>query len=69
MRPVGRVAELGSLDDSPYDHVKTKKIADKALVGLAGEYHVLAQLAERGYVGALTLAGKHRDEGVDISRL
>ena len=42
---------------------KTKTIADKALVGLAGEYHVLAQLAERGYVGALTLG---HTKGVDI---
>jgi len=42
---------------------ETKKIADKALVGLAGEYHVLAQLAERSYVGALTLG---HTKGVDI---
>ena len=42
---------------------QTKKSADKALVGLAGEYHVLAQLTERGYVGALTLA---HTKGVDI---
>jgi hypothetical protein len=42
---------------------ETKKIADKALVGLAGEYHVLAQLAERGYVGALTLG---HTKGVNI---
>lgn len=25
-------------------------------IGLAGEYHVLAQLAQRGFVGALTLS-------------
>lgn len=37
--------------------------SDKSLVGLAGEYHVLAQLAERGYVGALTLG---HTKGVDI---
>lgn len=36
---------------------------DKSLVGLAGEYHVLAQLAERGIVGALTLG---HTKGVDI---
>jgi hypothetical protein len=42
---------------------KSKTIVDKALVGLAGEYHVLAQLAERGYVGALTLG---HTKGVDI---
>jgi hypothetical protein len=36
---------------------------DKSLTGLAGEYHVLAQLAERGYVGALTLG---HTKGVDI---
>ena len=36
---------------------------DKNLVGLAGEYHVLAQLAERGIVGALTLG---RTKGIDI---
>jgi hypothetical protein len=36
---------------------------DKSLVGLAGEYHVLAQLAERGLVGALTLG---HTKGVDI---
>jgi hypothetical protein len=34
---------------------KPERAGDKALVGLAGEYHMLAQLAERGYVGALTL--------------
>ena len=34
-----------------------------AQTGLAGEYHVLAQLAERGYVGALTLG---HTKGVDI---
>ena len=43
--------------------VGTKTTADKSLVGLAGEYHVLAQLAERGYVGALTLG---HTKGVDI---
>lgn len=42
---------------------KSKTIADRALVGLAGEYHVLAQLAQRGYVGALTLG---HTKGVDI---
>ena len=36
---------------------------DKALIGLAGEYHALAQLAERGCVGALTLG---HTKGVDI---
>jgi len=36
---------------------------DKSLVGLAGEFHVLAQLAERGIVGALTLG---HTKGVDI---
>lgn len=36
---------------------------DKSLIGLAGEYHVLAQLAERGLVGALTLG---HTKGVDI---
>jgi hypothetical protein len=41
-----------------------KKIRDdKSLVGLAGEFHVLAQLAERGIVGALTLG---HTKGVDI---
>ena len=36
---------------------------DKNLVALAGEYHVLAQLAERGIVGALTLG---HTKGIDI---
>jgi hypothetical protein len=36
---------------------------DKTLTGLAGEYHVLAQLAERGIVGALTLGAT---KSVDI---
>lgn len=36
---------------------------DKSLVGLAGEYHVLAQFAERGIVGALTLG---HTKSVDI---
>jgi hypothetical protein len=36
---------------------------DKNLVALAGEYHVLAQLAERGIVGALTLG---HTKSVDI---
>ena len=36
---------------------------DKSLVGLAGEYHVLAQLAERGIMGALTLG---HTKGIDI---
>lgn len=36
---------------------------DKSLVGLADEYHVLAQLAERGIVGALTLG---YTKGIDI---
>jgi hypothetical protein len=35
----------------------------KTLTGLAGEYHVLAQLAERGIVGALTLGST---KSVDI---
>lgn len=39
------------------------KSGDKSLVGLAGEYHVLAQLPERGLVGALTLG---HTKGVDI---
>lgn len=38
-------------------------IKDKSLIGLAGEYHVLAQLAERGIVGALTLG---HTKGIDI---
>jgi len=38
-------------------------LKDKSLVGLAGEYHVLAQLAERGLIGALTLG---HAKGVDI---
>jgi hypothetical protein len=29
---------------------------DKTLTGLAGEYYVLAQLAHRGFIGALTLS-------------
>lgn len=41
----------------------SKKTPDKALTGLAGEFHVLAQLAERGLVGALTLG---HTKGVDI---
>ena len=36
---------------------------DKQLIGLSGEYHVLAQLAHRGLVGALTLG---HTKGVDI---
>ena len=36
---------------------------DKNLIALAGEYHVLAQLAERGIVGALTLG---HTKGIDI---
>jgi len=44
--------------------VTHKKIpSDKNLVGLAGEFHVLAQLAERGIVGALTLG---HTKSVDI---
>jgi hypothetical protein len=38
-------------------------VTDKTGTGLAGEYHVLAQLAERGLVGALTLSNT---KGVDI---
>ncbi len=38
-------------------------MADSVNVGLAGEYHVLDQLAERGLVGTLTLANTKR---VDI---
>lgn len=38
-------------------------VQDKSLIGLAGEYHVLAQLAERGIVGALTLG---HTKGIDI---
>jgi hypothetical protein len=34
-----------------------------AQIGLAGEYYVLAQLAQRGLVGALTLG---HTKGVDI---
>lgn len=40
-----------------------KDSSDKNLVGLAGEFHVLAQLAERGIVGALTLG---HTKSVDI---
>lgn len=40
-----------------------KERSDKSLVGLAGEYHVLAQFAERGIVGALTLG---HTKSVDI---
>jgi len=40
-----------------------KATSDKNLVGLAGEFHVLAQLAERGIVGALTLG---HTKSVDI---
>ncbi len=40
-----------------------KTPSDKSLVGLAGEFHVLAQLAERGITGALTLGNTKR---VDI---
>ena len=36
---------------------------DKALIGLTGEYYVLAQLAQRGLVGALTLG---HTKGIDI---
>ena len=36
---------------------------EKAQIGLAGEYYVLAQLAQRGLVGALTLG---HTKGVDI---
>jgi len=36
---------------------------DKAQIGLAGEYYVLAQLAQRGFVGALTLG---HTKGIDI---
>ena len=36
---------------------------NKTLIGLAGEYHVLAQLAERSLVGALTLG---HTKGIDI---
>jgi hypothetical protein len=36
---------------------------DKNLIALAGEYHVLAQLAEQGIVGALTLG---HTKGIDI---
>jgi hypothetical protein len=42
-------------------HLKTHD--DKNLVALAGEYHVLAQLSERGIVGALTLG---HTKGIDI---
>jgi len=41
----------------------TSPDSDKNLIALAGEYHVLAQLAERGIVGALTLG---HTKGVDI---
>lgn len=36
---------------------------DKVLTGLAGEYYVLAQLAERGFTAALTLGNS---KNVDI---
>ena len=38
-------------------------MTDTAMVGLAGEYYVLAQLAHRGLVGTLTLGNT---KGVDI---
>jgi hypothetical protein len=41
--------------------VKPQK--DKVLTGLAGEYYVLAQLAERGFTAALTLGNS---KNVDI---
>lgn len=41
--------------------MKPKK--DKVLTGLAGEYYVLAQLAERGFTAALTLGNS---KNVDI---
>jgi hypothetical protein len=41
----------------------TKTKPDSALTGLAGEYHVLAQLAELGVQGALTLGA---NKAVDI---
>ena len=36
---------------------------DKSQIGLAGEYYVLAQLAQRGLVGALTMG---HTKGIDI---
>ena len=42
---------------------KNQPKSDKNLVALAGEYHVLAELAERGIVGALTLG---HTKGIDI---
>ena len=36
---------------------------EKAQIGLAGEYYVLAQLAQRGFVGSLTLSNT---KGIDI---
>lgn len=40
-----------------------KERRDKAQIGLAGEYYVLAQLAQRGFVGALTMG---HTKGIDI---
>ena len=36
---------------------------EKAQIGLAGEYYVLAQLAQQGFIGALTLSNT---KGIDI---
>lgn len=40
-------------DQHTFENPMKKERSDKSLVGLAGEYHVLAQFAERGIVGAL----------------
>jgi hypothetical protein len=54
--------------------VKPQK--DKVLTGLAGEYYVLAQLAERGFTAALTLGNSKNVDiivtspnGIKITRL
>ena len=36
---------------------------DKSLIGLAGEYYVLAQLAQRNMIGTMTLSNT---KGIDI---
>lgn len=38
-------------------------MTDKTQIGLAGEYYVLAQLSQRGFVGALTMG---HTKGIDI---
>lgn len=54
---------MASSSRVPRQAAKAENSPDKSLTGLAGEYHVLAQLAQRGYVGALTLG---HTKGVDI---